>query len=131
MKWLHMDSSHSPVKILVIDDEAIVRDVICTTLEILGYSVISAENGFNGLKLVQTEHPQIVFTDLVLPEMDGQQIISAIRQLDPQAFVVSVSGYFPDDIPSDAALQKPFTQAELKIVLEKAIAHIGSLKSKA
>ncbi len=59
-------------KILVIDDEAAIRRVICLKLKNRGYRVLTAENGEEGLRIIQTEEPHVVVTDLNMPKLDGK-----------------------------------------------------------
>ncbi len=107
-------------KILIIDDEPIVREVLAAMLEVLGHSSLLAEDGLVGLEMFRRELPKVVFTDLILPNMSGQDIISKLRELDPQTFIVAISGYSLEVVGSDANLQKPFTQEQLQAVMESA-----------
>jgi CheY-like chemotaxis protein len=107
-------------KILVIDDEPIVREVLAAMLEVLGHTTLLAKDGLVGLELFQQEQPKVVFTDLVLPNMSGQEIIIKLRQLNQDIFIVVISGYAPEVLGSDANLQKPFTQEQLQAVIELA-----------
>jgi CheY-like chemotaxis protein len=79
-------------KILVIDDDAIVRDTIVEILESEGYAVISAEDGKRGVSLFRSEHPDLVITDIIMPEREGIQTITEIRALVPTAKVIAISG---------------------------------------
>jgi CheY-like chemotaxis protein len=79
-------------KILVIDDDAVVRDTIVQILEGEGYSVVSAEDGMRGVALFRSEHPDLVITDIIMPEREGIQTITEIRGLVPAAKVIAISG---------------------------------------
>jgi CheY-like chemotaxis protein len=120
-----MDTGASAKRILVIDDDPIVREIICVSLEFLGYETIMAENGEVGVEIFRREKPLIVFTDLMFPGMDGTQVIKAVRSLHPQTFIVAVSGQSSPKVSSDAILSKPFTHSELKKVLEQASTHLA------
>jgi len=120
-----MNTTNQNLKILIIDDEVIVREVLLAMLEVLGYSALLAENGLVGLELFKQEHSQIVFTDLLLPNMSGEEIIIQLRQLDQNVFIVAISGFALEEIGSDANLQKPFTQEQLQAVLDLAKQHFS------
>ena len=79
-------------KILVIDDDASVRDTIVQILEGEGYAVISAEDGKRGFALFRSEHPDLVITDIIMPEREGIQTITDIRGVSPKAKVIAISG---------------------------------------
>ena len=58
-------------KILIVDDEAGLRELVRINLEHEGYGVVQAENGLHGLEAVHEEHPDLVIMDVMMPEMDG------------------------------------------------------------
>lgn len=73
--------------LLVIEDDDDIRDNICEILELSEYSVISACNGLEGLKLAKQEMPDLILSDVQMPEMDGYGVLVGIRQ-DPNLAVV-------------------------------------------
>jgi CheY-like chemotaxis protein len=79
-------------KILVIDDDAIVRETIIQILEDGGYEVVSAEDGKRGLASFRGEKPDLVITDIIMPEKEGIQTITEIRHDRPDAKVIAISG---------------------------------------
>jgi CheY-like chemotaxis protein len=109
--------------VLVIDDEPSVRRVLHTVFRRLGFSVLEAEDGEAGVELYTTERAQIRLTllDLTMPRMDGSETFRRIRQVDPAARVVLMSGYntqnitgmFGDNAPN-GFVQKPFRVLELE-----------------
>ncbi|HEY0558727.1 MAG: Response regulator consisting of a CheY-like receiver domain and a winged-helix DNA-binding domain [Mycobacterium sp.] len=66
-------------KVLVIDDDAAVRQLVCDVLEAYGYTTVSAEDGFSGLRKLQSERPDCVVLDVMMPGMDGHAVLSRIR----------------------------------------------------
>lgn len=66
-------------KILVIEDELPIRSKIETILEYEGYDVVGAGDGVEGVKLAQTESPDLVICDVLMPEMNGYGALSALR----------------------------------------------------
>lgn len=79
-------------RILVIDDEAIVRDSIVAYLEDSGFDVIQAENGSDGVACFNSQRPDIVLCDLRMPSMDGLAVLKQINAKDPNTPFIVVSG---------------------------------------
>ncbi len=92
-------------------------------LERLGYSVLAAANGMNALRLVEQrgkESVDLLFTDVVMPQMDGKELSDRVRALHPETKVLFASAYTENAIvhqgvldPGVALLQKPFTPSAL------------------
>ncbi len=78
--------------ILVIDDEEIVRQSFHDQLEDLGYRVLAAEHGRAGVEVIEQEHPDLVLTDLRMPEMDGLEVIRQSKELAPDTPIIVISG---------------------------------------
>ena len=89
----------SPIRLLIVDDHAVVRKGLAMVLrlerdiEVVG----EAENGRVGLEAARTLHPDIVLADLVMPEMDGQQMALALRKSDPCIKIMMLTGTALDD----------------------------------
>jgi len=83
--------NHMP-KILVIDDDAVVRDTIVDLLQDVGYEVLSAEDGVRGMALFRSEQPDLVITDLIMPEQEGLQTITEMLKDKPNAKIIAISG---------------------------------------
>jgi CheY-like chemotaxis protein len=66
-------------KILVIDDDVLVRDTIVRILERKGYQVLVAGDGARGLRIFRSERPDLVITDIIMPEKEGLETIREIR----------------------------------------------------
>jgi DNA-binding response OmpR family regulator len=69
-----------------------VRETIMEILETAGYNVVSAEDGKCGLALFLSERPDLVITDIIMPEIEGLQIISEIRRSNAAVKVIAISG---------------------------------------
>ncbi len=80
------------VTVLVIDDEEPVRQSIIAFLEDCDYQVFGAESGGEGLKIFHKEQPDVVLVDLRMPEMDGLQVLEAVRYVSPETPIIVVSG---------------------------------------
>ena len=108
--------------ILVVEDEEVVRQLICAVLSDVGYDVLSAASPREGLQFGR-EHKtpiDLLVTDIVMPEMHGPTLAREIFPLQPTMKVLFVSGYSDSDIsdqgvldPGLLVLQKPFTQESL------------------
>ncbi|HYH20022.1 MAG TPA: response regulator [Azospirillum sp.] len=110
-------------KVLVIDDEDMVRLTLCQMLEVAGYEVTEASDGRKGVAM-QAAHPaDIVLTDILMPGQEGIETIIQLRQLTPGVKVIAISGgarvnnvdllEVARTMGADAVLAKPFTMREL------------------
>jgi DNA-binding response OmpR family regulator len=79
-------------KILIIDDDELIRLTIKNTLKKLGCIVLEAENGNTGLAVFKKEKPDLVITDMLMPDKEGLETISEIRTINPSAKIVAMSG---------------------------------------
>lgn len=84
--------SVSVKRLLVIDDDAGVRNSMCVFLEDLGYDVLSAESAKSGLQQFSKSRPDLVVCDLRMPDMDGLRVLEAITRDSPNTPVIVVSG---------------------------------------
>lgn len=69
------------MKILIVDDEPAVREAYASKLRSSGFTVVSAENGKEGLRLFHIEQPDLIVLDMFMPEMDGLTVVRRIREL--------------------------------------------------
>jgi len=109
---------------LVIDDDPIVRQTIQAILEEAGYSVTCAEDGRRGLAAFRRNRPDVVVTDIIMPEKEGIETILELRRIWPEGRIIAISGggrtAKKDDFlriakgcGADAVLAKPFEPEEL------------------
>ncbi|HCE66636.1 MAG TPA: histidine kinase [Geobacter sp.] len=84
-----LDTSYN---ILIVDDEEMIRMVMRTIFEELGFTVVEAVNGLEALEVFDRKRPDIVFTDLQMPEMDGFSLISRLQQKSPDIPIIVISG---------------------------------------
>lgn len=108
------------LKVLVVEDDSTVRDVLTTLLGFDGFEVDSAGDGSEGLAKAEAMQPDIVLLDVVLPGMNGLEVCRMIRQRVPGARVVMLTGRgtAEDELDgvsagADAYLRKPFSSLEL------------------
>jgi CheY-like chemotaxis protein len=79
-------------QILIIDDDTMFRSMLSATLGHFGHSVVEAGNGAEGLKLFQLTRPDLIITDLVMPEMEGFEVLISLNKQDPRAKILVMSG---------------------------------------
>ena len=79
-------------KILVIDDEQSIRELLNTLLHRKGYDVVLAESGKKGLELFRRERPDVMVLDLKMPGMDGLTVLQQVRSLEPKQPVIILTG---------------------------------------
>ncbi len=116
--------------ILLIDDERAALDMLGLFLEAYGYIVLTAENGESGLELFQAERPEIVMTDIAMPEMDGFEVLRRIKNINADTEVIVFTGHGDLDLAVKALnlnatdfihkpIQKKFLEAALKRAEER------------
>ena len=113
-------------RILVVDDDPLVRLSACALLEDIGYEVVEADGGMRALQLLAGDRSiDLVLTDQVMPEMTGMQLIEAIRGMRPDLPIVLATGYaeLPAALPANARrLSKPFRPGELQETIAAVLA---------
>ena len=90
--------------VLVVDDERMMREVLCGYLTRAGYRVAAVENGRSAVVEVARARPDLVITDIVMPEQEGIQTILELRKIAPTLPVIAVSGGGPDHSAHDTYL---------------------------
>lgn len=121
--------------LLTIEDEPSVRMTLAAYFEDSGYIVLEAANGFEGLEIFRSEHPDIVFCDLRMPGMDGLSVVAEIRDMSPETPVIVVSGTGNINDAVEAVrcgawdyVSKPIQDlAELELVADRALERAGLL----
>ena len=112
-------------KILIIDDEAAIADLLGNFLAEEGHAVLKAGDGVHGMKLAADEAVDLVITDLLMPRKGGLETVAELRRLRPAAKVIVISGVTDEKSPgtvgtlaaefgADAFLAKPVRLAALR-----------------
>lgn len=108
--------------VCVIDDDAPLREAICSILKYAGYTTVQADDGAVGLEVVAREKPTIVLTDIVMPNREGIETIQILKQRFPHIPVIAMSGShspgtnyleWAEAIGADDCVAKPFGPGEL------------------
>ena len=116
------------MRILVVDDEDNIREVVKLNLELDGYEVVTANNGKKGLQRFLSEHFDLVILDVMMPEIDGFSLAEQIRLNNSEVPIIMLTA---KDTPSDRVqglkrgaddyLTKPFNLEELQLRVQKLI----------
>ncbi|MBW2166327.1 MAG: response regulator [Deltaproteobacteria bacterium] len=120
----------NPYKILIIDDNEEVLNVLYNFFRKKKYDVASASNGLDGLKLFEEDGFDLVITDLVMPNISGVAIITIVKRKYPDMPVIAITGWgeHPEALAieshADLVFKKPFELPEL----DKAITDLLSKK---
>jgi two-component system, chemotaxis family, chemotaxis protein CheY len=122
--------------ILLLDDDAMMRDAVERLLVQAGHTVVAVADGREGLSRLQAAMPDIVITDLLMPRMDGIEAIHAIRKINPTVKIIAMSGggraRVMDFLPvaaragADFTLQKPVRRAELLQCVARCLGTVSS-----
>ena len=115
-------------RILVIDDEAAVRESLEMILEYDGYDCLLAPSGYEGIERVGRDSPDLVFLDVKMPGMDGLEVLRRIRELDALLPVVMVSGHATVGTAVEATklgafdfLEKPISTERVLVTIRNAL----------
>ena len=117
-------------KVLVADDEAIVRESLRDWLGDVGHQVLTAENGPQALEIIRKEKPGILITDLVMPGMDGIELMKKAREIAPglEVIIITAYGSIPTAINAirEGAydyIEKPFCPERAELLIDKLMEH--------
>jgi len=115
-------------KILVVDDETVVRESLRDWLTEAGYEVFTAEDGFKALDIINRERTSIVIADLVMPGMDGIELIKKAKEIIPYIGVIIITAY--GSIPTAIAairegaydyIEKPFCPERVEMLIKNLV----------
>jgi CheY-like chemotaxis protein len=111
-------------RILVIEDDKEIRSMLEDYLSYLGYKVLTASDGLEGLKEIKSRDYDLVITDITMPYVSGIGIISVLKQNYPDIPVIAITGYgyhakeLAHEKRADRILSKPFEIQELRETIE-------------
>ncbi len=118
----------SATKILVVDDEPAILELLSRRLEDEGYRVLAADNGEGALVKVREEKPEVVLLDIKMPGMDGIETLNRVREFDKQSSIIILTAYGSMDTVIEAMklgaydyITKPFDLEKLKSLIEGAL----------
>ena len=112
-------------KILIIDDEEIVRDSCIQILAKRNYKIATAENGAEGLELLEDFQPDLALVDLKMPGLSGYEVLGQIHEYDPTIVTIVITGFATVDSAVESMkkgtydfLPKPFKPDELRLIAD-------------
>jgi diguanylate cyclase (GGDEF)-like protein len=113
-------------RILVVDDDPLVLDLLSVTVQSFGFECVKANNGHEAMDILEKERFAIVVTDMVMPEIDGMQLLKHVKRHYPESSVIVVTGYtgtfsYVDVIRAGASdfILKPFNSDELQAKINR------------
>jgi len=117
-------------KILIVDDEEIVRDALSEWLDNLGYQTTAVNDGFKAIELVELDDWDVALVDLKMPKMNGIELLRRLREIKPDLPVIIITGHGSVDsavmaMKEGAAdyVMKPFNPEEINIIIKKLFEH--------
>src|ERR1700740_2461281 len=117
-------------KVLVVDDEEAIREVVTTLLDAQGYHTVACANGKLGLEAFRRDSFDLVLSDIVMPEMDGLKLLGELRLDDPDVPVIMVTAMHDISIALEAIragaydyILKPFEKDQLHLSVRRALEH--------
>ncbi len=113
--------------ILVVDDQFADRETLKGILEDKGYRVATARDGAEAIEMVKSRHYDIIFLDVRLPGMDGVETFEQVKEIDPKATVIMMTGYTEEDLVRRAISQGAYTCIYKPFDIEKVIALVENI----
>lgn len=120
-------------KILIIDDDAAITELMSILLKTHGFDAMTANSGADGIRLVREKNPNIVILDLMMPDVDGWQVCKAVRQFSNVPILILSAINDPRmvasvlDAGADDFLVKPVPSGVLVAHIRKMVRRTGSL----
>ena len=123
-------------RILLAEDETAMREYLTRALEKSGYDVVAVDRGTDAVPLLETEHFDLLLTDIVMPELDGIELARHCSKVSPQTEVMFITGFSGvalragESMPNAKILSKPFHLRDLVLEVERLFAKesYGELK---
>jgi len=113
------------ILILVVDKQFADREALKAILEDKGYRVATAKDGTEAIEMVRSQHYDIIFLDVSLPDMNGVETFVQVKKIDPKATVIMMSGYTEEELVSRAVregayacIYKPFDMTKVIALVE-------------
>ncbi len=121
-------SNKDKIRILVVDDESGMREMLSAQLEAEGFNVTVAKDGLEAVKKVEEDKFNIMICDIVMPHLDGIATLEAVKKIDPELEVIMSTGYGTVDSAVSAMkkgaydfMEKPYSSKEVMATIEKAL----------
>jgi len=122
------------IRILLAEDEEAMRAYLTRALENAGYEVVAVDRGTDALPLLQTQHFDLLLTDIVMPEMDGIELAQRCAEVSPITKVIFITGFAAVTLragratPQARVLSKPFHLKDLVIEVQRVFGHASQVE---
>ena len=113
------------IRILLAEDDSVMREYLTRALERSGYAVTAVDRGTAALPLIETEHFDLLLTDIVMPEMDGIELAQKVSDIAPDMRVMFITGFAAvtlragKQMPNARVLSKPFHLKDLVMEVDR------------
>jgi CheY-like chemotaxis protein len=114
--------------ILAVDDQSVILDLLAAMCQSLGYKILTARDGVEGLRQFESRHPDVVISDLAMPGMSGWELASRVKSISPKTPVIIITGWGVSideekmkQAGVDFVLHKPFRLEQLSDLISKVI----------
>ena len=131
-RWLLQNKAGRQVHILVIDDDPVIGQLFTSSLKNSNSEVTITVSSLEALSLISNRHFDLIFLDLVMPELDGSELLRHIRQTNKNIPVVVITGYPDSDVMNRAmeyghfvVIKKPFDSGQIREVIQTYINNAG------
>ncbi len=118
------------ILILVVDKQFADRETLKGILEDKGYRVATATDGAEAIKMLKSQHYDIIFLDARLPDMDGVETFEQVKKIDPKATVIMMSGYTEEESVSRAVREGAYACIYKPFDMEKVIALVEDISKR-
>lgn len=126
------------INVLIVDDEELLVKSCAQILSSEGYHVFTEGRGRNALDVVRRHRPEIVLSDIHLPDVDGMELLKEIKRLSPETLVIMITGFATVDSSVEAIragaydyIPKPFTATQLRILIGRAAQQVKLVRDNA
>ena len=109
--------------ILVVDDEPMIREGLKMALEMEGHKAFTAADGLEAIRMMNDRKPDLIITDIIMPESDGIEVICTVRERNPEVKILAISGggrisakdhlKIAHQLGASSVMTKPFSTSEL------------------
>ena len=104
----YRDERRLNTHILIVDDEQNIRGMIAALLAARGYTVSTAQDGFDAIEQLQHRVPDLIISDLNMPRMSGMELLKVVRHRFPEIALIAASGDYEDDRTPDGLVADAF-----------------------
>ncbi len=119
-KWLEQKSAQGNGTILIVDDDPLICELLAEITQGQNYNTVSVQSGESALQELDKEHFDLIFLDLILPGINGIDLLKAIKEKDKESIVVIVTGHADESIALEAMslgplllIRKPFREKDI------------------